>query len=183
MKPKDKRKRLSAVVMRKKEGDEMINRDVPPEEKLSDEELLKIGLARGCVTISAATACGNFLETTCGDSKPPVVQGSSFQTTLAFGSFMTSMAMTKLKSGSKYGGRDSFSLFDATQLKMILEHLPTEKSAVYAFSSWTQDQAQKLYHVARSIPNASTHCPLCIAPLLQGPTHQPSFRQQPTGDP
>ena len=108
MKPKDKRKRLSAVVMRKKEGDEVINRDVPPEEKLSDEELLKIGLARGYVTISAATACGNFLETRCGYSKPPVVQGLSFQTTLAFGSFMTSMPMTKLKSGSEYAGVSHF---------------------------------------------------------------------------
>ena len=36
---------LSAAEMRKKEGDEAINQDVPPKERLSDEELLKTGLA------------------------------------------------------------------------------------------------------------------------------------------
>ena len=44
-KPKDKRKRLSAAGLRKREGDEAISRDVLLEDGLSDEELLKVQLA------------------------------------------------------------------------------------------------------------------------------------------
>lgn len=44
VKPKKKRKRPSAAEMRKSGGDETVSRDVPPEERLSDAELLKIGL-------------------------------------------------------------------------------------------------------------------------------------------
>ena len=38
-KPKDKRKRLSAAELRKKEGDEAISRDDSLEDRLSDEEI------------------------------------------------------------------------------------------------------------------------------------------------
>ena len=45
-KPKEKMRRPSAAEMRKKGGDEAVSRDVPTEERLSDKELLRIGLER-----------------------------------------------------------------------------------------------------------------------------------------
>ena len=44
-KSKDKRKRPSATAMRQKDEDKTISRDVPLEERLCNEDSLKIGLA------------------------------------------------------------------------------------------------------------------------------------------